>query len=125
QRHEAQRPLVCTFHSLGVQMLRRDGAALGLKRNFSIVDADDAGSIVQQALGSVDRKTTRAAQHRIPLWKNALVDPDEAAASAANANEHAIARAYRDYAATLVAYQAVDFDDLIRLPVRLLRENAD
>src|SRR5690606_39191847 len=98
---------------------------LGLKRSFSIVDSDDAGSIVQQALGSVDRKTTRAAQHRISLWKNALVDADEAAASAKDANEHAIARAYRDYAATLVAYQAVDFDDLIRLPVRLLREHAE
>ncbi len=122
---EGQRPLVATFHSLGVQMLRRDGAALGLKRNFSILDAEDAAGIVQQALGSVDRKTTRAAQHRISLWKNALVDPDQAAASAMDANEHAIARAYRDYAATLGAYQAVDFDDLIRLPVRLLREHGD
>jgi len=120
---EGQRPLVATFHSLGVQMLRRDGAALGLKRNFSILDSDDAAGIVQQAIGAIDRKATRAAQHRISLWKNALVDPDEAAASAADANEHAIARAYRDYAATLGAYQAVDFDDLIRLPVRLLREH--
>ncbi len=122
---EGQRPLVATFHSLGVQMLRRDGAALGLKRNFSILDSDDAASIVQQAIGAVDRKATRAAQHRISLWKNALVDPDEAAASAKDANEHAIARAYRDYAATLGAYQAVDFDDLIGLPVRLLREHGE
>ncbi len=122
---EGQRPLVATFHSLGVQMLRRDGSALGLKRNFSIVDSDDAASIVQQSIGAVDRKATRAAQHRISLWKNAMVDPDEAAASAKDANEHAIARAYRDYAATLGAYQAVDFDDLIRLPVRLLREHAE
>ena len=122
---EGQRPLVSTFHSLGVQMLRRDGAALGLKRNFSILDSDDAGGIVQQAIGAVDRKTVRAAQHRISLWKNALVEPDEAAASAKDANEHAVARAYRDYAATLAAYQAVDFDDLIRLPVQLLRERPD
>src|SRR5690606_8045116 len=53
------------------------------------------------------------------------VEPDEAAASAKDANEHAVARAYRDYAATLAAYQAVDFDDLIRLPVQLLRERPD
>ena len=48
---------------------------------------------------------------------------DQAATGAADATEHAIARAYRDYAATLEAYQAVDFDDLIRLPLRLLDEH--
>ncbi len=122
---EGQRPLVSTFHSLGVQMLRRDGQSLGLKRNFSILDADDATNILQQALGTTDRKVARAAQHRISLWKNALVDPDRAAAEAKDGLEHGIARAYRDYVATLAAYQSVDFDDLIGLPVRLLREHAD
>ena len=122
---EGQRPLVSTFHSLGVQMLRRDGQPLGLKRNFSILDADDAANILQQALGTTDRKVARAAQHRISLWKNALVDPDRAAAQANDSLGHGIARAYRDYAATLAAYQSVDFDDLIGLPVRLLREHAD
>jgi len=122
---EAQRPLVSTFHSLGVQMLRRDGQSLGLKRNFSILDADDAANILQQALGTTDRKVARAAQQRISLWKNALVDADRAAVEAKDSLEHGIARAYRDYAATLAAYQSVDFDDLIRLPVQLLREHAD
>ncbi len=122
---EAQRPLVSTFHSLGVQMLRRDGSSIGLKRNFSIVDSDDAANILQQALGTVDRKVARAAQHRISLWKNALVDADRAATEAVDDAGHAAARAYRDYAATLSAYQSVDFDDLIGLPVQLLRENAE
>ena len=122
---EAERPLVSTFHSLGVQMLRRDGTLLGLKRNFSILDGDDTTGILQQALGTTDRKVARAAQHRISLWKNALVDPERAAADAIDSLEHGVARAYRDYAATLAAYQAVDFDDLIRLPVQLLREHAD
>jgi ATP-dependent DNA helicase Rep len=119
------RPVVCTFHSLGVRMLRADGHALGLKRNFSILDADDAAGIVLQLLGTTDRKLVRQAMARISLWKNGLVDPDEAAASAADPDEYAIARAYRDYAATLEAYQAVDFDDLIRLPLRLLDEHED
>ncbi|MEZ5603176.1 MAG: UvrD-helicase domain-containing protein [Burkholderiaceae bacterium] len=122
---EGQRPLVSTFHSLGVQMLRRDGQSLGLKRNFSILDGDDSANILQQALGTTDRKVARAAQHRISLWKNALVDPDRAAADAKDSLEHGIARAYRDYAATLAAYQSVDFDDLIRLPVQLLREHVE
>jgi ATP-dependent DNA helicase Rep len=122
---EGQRPLVSTFHSLGVQMLRRDGQSLGLKRNFSILDGDDSANILQQALGTTDRKVARTAQHRISLWKNALVDPDRAAADAKDSIEHGIARAYRDYAATLAAYQSVDFDDLIRLPVQLLREHVE
>ena len=122
---EAQRPTVSTFHALGVQMLRRDGESLGLKRNFSILDSEDAVNIVQTALGTTDRKAARSAVSRISLWKNALVDPHQAAAGAADDLEHQFARAYRDYAATLSAYQAVDFDDLIGLPVRLLRENPE
>jgi len=122
---DQERPLVSTFHSLGVQMLRRDCKRLGLKASFSILDSDDALAIIQQALASTDRKLLRAAQSRISLWKNALIEPDDAAAGAADEAEHQTARAYREYTATLAAYQAVDFDDLIRLPVRLLREHAD
>ncbi len=120
---DKDRPLVSTFHSLGVQMLRRDCKLLGLKTSFSILDSDDSMAILQQALATTDRKLLRAAQSCISLWKNALIDADEALAQAADESEHQIARAFRDYAATLNAYQAVDFDDLIGLPVRLLREH--
>ncbi|MFO1200780.1 MAG: UvrD-helicase domain-containing protein [Burkholderiaceae bacterium] len=122
---EGQRPLVSTFHSLGVQMLRRDAKKLGLKASFSILDSDDAAGILQQAIATTDRKLLRAAQTRISLWKNAMLGPDEAAAASASEQEHQVARAYRDYAATLAAYQAVDFDDLIRLPVQLMRDDAE
>ncbi|MFT3800886.1 MAG: UvrD-helicase domain-containing protein [Burkholderiaceae bacterium] len=119
------KPVVSTFHSLGVQILRRDGKSLGLKRGFSILDADDAQGIIQEAMASTDRKLIRHAAARISLWKNALVEPERAAAEAANAQEHQIARAYAEYAATLDAYQAVDFDDLIRLPARLFDQHPD
>ena len=118
---EGERPLVCTFHALGVRILRRDAKRLGLKASFSILDADDALAILQQALATTDRKLLRAAQACISLWKNAMLDPEAAAAQARNETERQFARAYRDYAATLAAYQAVDFDDLIRLPLALLR----
>ena len=121
---ERQRPLVSTFHSLGVQIVRSEARALGLKPAFSILDADDSGGILQQALATTDRKLLRAAQTRISLWKNAMVEPAAALGLAADQTEQMIALAYRDYAATLAAYQAVDFDDLIRLPVKLLREDA-
>ena len=118
---ESDRPLVSTFHSLGVQMLREDGASIGLKKAFSILDADDAGSIIAQLVGTTDRKVARAVQSQISLWKNAGLEPDEAAASARDNQAHAAAHAYRDYAATLKGYQAVDFDDLIGLPLHMLR----
>ena len=118
-----QQPVVCTFHSLGVRILRRDGRKLGLKTGFSIIDGDDALGILLESLATTDRKLGRRAASRISLWKNALIEPDEAVAQAAGNEEHAFARAYRDYAATLSAYQSVDFDDLIRLPVRLFREH--
>ena len=51
----ARRPLVSTFHSLGMQMLRRDGERLGLKRSFSILDSDDCAGILAGALATTDR----------------------------------------------------------------------
>jgi ATP-dependent DNA helicase Rep len=122
---DGDRPLVSTFHSLGVQMLREDGMLIGLKRAFSILDADDAQSIVQQLSGTTDRRIARAVQQRVSLWKNAGLDPAQAAAASRNDDEHAAARLYRDYQATLAAYQSVDFDDLIGLPLKMLRESAE
>ena len=116
-------PLVSTFHSLGVQMLRADGASIGLRKSFSILDADDAAAIVAASLATTDRKAVRRVAAQVSLWKNALVEPDAAIASAATDDELIAARCYRDYAATVAAYQAVDFDDLIRLPLRVLRES--
>ncbi len=121
---EGNSPLVCTFHSLGVQILRREGKSLGLKTSFSILDADDAYAILQDSLATTDRKLIRGAQSRISLWKNSLLDPDAAAAQARDDQEHAVARAFRNYEATLRAYQAVDFDDLILRPVELFKRDA-
>ncbi|MBU6269968.1 MAG: UvrD-helicase domain-containing protein, partial [Betaproteobacteria bacterium] len=120
---ERERPLVSTFHSLGVQIVRSEARALGLKPSFSILDADDATAIVQQALATTDRQLLRAVVSRISLWKNAMVDPAQALAQARGEPDTSAALAYREYAATLSAYQAVDFDDLIRLPVQLLRDD--
>ncbi|MEK9721459.1 MAG: UvrD-helicase domain-containing protein, partial [Quisquiliibacterium sp.] len=122
---DGEKPLVSTFHSLGVQMLRRDSSRLGLKTRFSILDSDDALAIIRQALATTDNKLLRAAQTQISLWKNALIDPDGALAGATDEGQKQAALVYREYSATLAAYQAVDFDDLIRLPVQLLREHQD
>jgi superfamily I DNA/RNA helicase len=122
---ERERPVVSTFHALGVQIVRTEARALGLKPAFSILDADDALAIIQQALATTDRKLLRAVQARISLWKNAMLGPDEALTAARGELEQSAARVFREYAATLRAYQAVDFDDLIGLPLHLLRTDAD
>ena len=111
---------ICTFHSLGLRILRGDAKALGLKPGFSILDPGDIEPIVGELLQTSDRARTRAAQWRISAWKNALVSPAAAAKTAQSGDEKAAATAYRRYDETLRAYQAVDFDDLIALPIDLL-----
>ncbi|WP_028312043.1 UvrD-helicase domain-containing protein [Derxia gummosa] len=117
--------VVSTFHSLGVRLLRAEGEHIGLKPSFSILDSSDAYGILQEALATTDKKQIKAVQNQISLWKNGLVDPDAANDAARSEEEIIAARAFRSYDATLRAYQAVDFDDLIRLPVRLFTEHHD
>ncbi|PLC50489.1 ATP-dependent DNA helicase Rep [Pollutimonas subterranea] len=116
---------VSTFHSLGLRFLREEAIHAGLKPQFSILDSTDALGIIQELLATTDKARLRAVQQNISLWKNALMDPDAADRSAASASEVEAAKIYRSYSATLVAYQSVDFDDLIRLPAMLLEHNAE
>ena len=115
--------VICTFHALGVRMLREDGAALGLKPNFSILDSDDVTSILKDAGGSVDAATARQWQWTMSRWKNEGLNASQAAALAADDNERIIARVMGHYEERLTAYQSVDFDDLISLPLKLLRDH--
>jgi ATP-dependent DNA helicase Rep len=122
---QAKHLTVSTFHSLGVQILRREAKELGLKDRFSIMDSDDCFSLVQDLAVTTDKQEIRRIQTAMSLWKNGLVDPDTALKQAKDEEEAQAARIYRNYVATLGAYQAVDFDDLIRLPVELFREKED
>ena len=115
--------VICTFHALGVRMLRQDGAALGLKPQFSILDSDDVTSILKDAGGTVDAATARSWQWTISLWKNLGLNAASAAAAAQNDNERIIARVMAHYEERLTAYQSVDFDDLISLPLKLLQNH--
>jgi ATP-dependent DNA helicase Rep len=121
----AKEVVICTFHALGVRMLRQDGTALGLKPNFSILDSDDVTSILKDAGGSVDAATARAWQWVISGWKGQGLNAARAALAAENDNERIIARVMAHYEERLTAYQSVDFDDLITLPLKLLAEHED
>jgi ATP-dependent DNA helicase Rep len=119
----AREVVICTFHALGVRLLRQDGAALGLKPNFSILDSDDVTSILKDAGGTVDAATARAWQWTISLWKNQGLNAAGAAAEAKDDNQRIIARVMAHYEERLTAYQSVDFDDLIRLPLKVLQNH--
>ncbi len=120
---EAKDVVICTFHALGVRLLREDGAALGLKPQFSILDSDDVVSILKDAGGSVDAATARQWQWTISLWKNMGLTAAQAEAQAADDSARIIARVMARYEERLTAYQSVDFDDLIGLPLKLLQEH--
>jgi ATP-dependent DNA helicase Rep len=117
--------LICTFHALGVRLLRQDGAVLGLKQQFSILDTDDITSILKDCGATSDTATARQWQWAISAWKSAGLNAAQALAQAANDNERHIAVLMGRYEERLSAYQSVDFDDLISLPLKLLRDHAD
>jgi ATP-dependent DNA helicase Rep len=110
---------VSTFHAYGLSIVRSEARALGIRPSFSIFDPADIEPIVAELAATADRARARAIQWQISQWKNALITPAAALGSAADDGEHAAARAYAGYADALAAYQAVDFDDLIALPVTL------
>ncbi len=119
----ASKLLICTFHSLGVRLLREDGTALGLKPQFSILDSDDVTSILRDAGGTTDAKQARAWQWTISLWKNMGLNSSQVTPYITNDDELVAAKVMKLYEERLAAYQAVDFDDLISMPLKLLAEH--
>ncbi|MEJ2802469.1 ATP-dependent DNA helicase Rep [Comamonas sp. BIGb0124] len=117
--------VICTFHALGVRLMRQFGDVLGLKPQFSILDADDVLSILKDAGGSTDNAAARQWQWTISLWKNEGRNAEQALAQARDDNERVIATIMGRYEERLTAYQSVDFDDLIGLPLRLLRDHPE
>jgi len=121
----AKHLVVSTFHSLGVRILRSDGERLGLKPKFSILDSDDVLGVLKDAGASSDNALARRWQWAISLWKNQGLNSAQAANAATDADEQVAARVMQRYEERLAAYQAVDFDDLIGLPHKLLQDDAE
>lgn len=121
-------PLLCTFHSLGVRILREFGPHLGLKKEFNILDPDDQEKIIKQILkdNNLDPKNypPRVILGFISLCKQELLEPEDS---------HKVSREYPEQAHKLYTLyqnhlknnQVVDFDDLIMLPYTLLIQFAD
>lgn len=116
---------IATFHSLGLKMLRAEAELLGYKPQFSILDSSDSFKILADVLSTTDKQLLRKTQWQISGWKNAFINPDQAKATADEELTHAAAKVYQLYQQTLKAYQAVDFDDLIKLPVELFQNHPE
>ncbi|HEU4709232.1 MAG TPA: UvrD-helicase domain-containing protein, partial [Methylophilaceae bacterium] len=116
---------IATFHSLGLKMLRAEAELLGYKPQFSILDSSDSFKILADVLSTTDKQLLRKTQWQISQWKNAFINPDQAKAAADEELTHAAAKVYQLYQQTLKAYQAVDFDDLIKLPVELFQNHPE
>jgi len=117
---------VGTFHSFGLNFIKRELTALGMKRGFSILDSDDILSILtdmMSASGEADKERAKIAQHRISEWKNDLRKPSEALSHAESEDDAAFAALYEKLQRYLKACNCVDFDDLIALPTWLLESN--
>jgi DNA helicase-2/ATP-dependent DNA helicase PcrA len=128
------KPLIATFHSMCVRMLRRDIEALkvggeGLTRSFAIYDENDQQAIVKQVMRrmGLDTKqlTPRTVLGRISWAKNHMVDPQEYYLSSKDPNNERIAHIYQGYKAELRKNNALDFDDLLLEAVRLLKVSAE
>jgi ATP-dependent DNA helicase Rep len=114
---------VSTFHSLGLDILRREHKTLGYKAAITLFDEQDKQTLLKTLINHSNKHDIdhidRYSLH-IGQWKNAFVTPEQAV-SISNAEQMLSALLYADYIRSLKAYNAVDFDDLILLPVLLFQ----
>ncbi|GAB2191933.1 DNA helicase Rep [Sessilibacter sp. MAH2] len=119
---------VSTFHNLGLNIIRREYRHLGYKPGFSIFDGEDSRALLKELMlkdGDLDTDLLDLTQHQISNWKNDQVHPGIAISKAESEGEQKIAYVYQRYNQALHAYNAVDFDDLILVPVNLFSENEE
>jgi ATP-dependent DNA helicase Rep len=116
---------ISTFHRLGLDILRREYAGVGHRRNFSVLDAADSRALLKETLlqdAAESEAVIESCRAGIANWKNDLVTPEAAERLAADDLERVRARQYAAYQKALRCYNAVDFDDLLLLPVQLFNE---
>ncbi len=117
---------ICTFHALGLKMLQIEHARAGLKRGFSIFDSDDQLGLIKDLLPAGSKAdAVQAMLGLISSAKNQGLDPEQAQAASRSLREREAAAIYQRYQQRLAAFNAVDFDDLIRLPLSLLENDAE
>ena len=118
---------ISTFHSFGVSILRKHYDLIGYQRNFTILDSDDSLTIIKKILKeeNLDPKVynPKAIRNKISSAKNELIDPDSYSKYVNNDYDEIVLNVYRNYQNKLLKNNSMDFDDLLILPIKLLRDN--
>lgn len=116
---------VSTFHALAVRILRRDGEAIGLAKNFTIIDTSAQRTLMKRVINDLNLDTNqydpRTILGMISNAKNDMLRPRDYAKAADNAFQETVAEVYTAYQAELKRSQSVDFDDLIMLTIDLFQ----
>ncbi|MGL4191232.1 MAG: DNA helicase Rep [Vibrio sp.] len=125
---ESRGLMVSTFHTLGLNIIRREFKALGLKAGFSLFDDQDQLALLKELTEKLldgDKDLLRQLLSTISNWKNDMLTPQQAMARAQGEQQQLFAHCFERYQKQMLAYNALDFDDLILLPVLLLRSSEE
>ncbi|WP_300175516.1 DNA helicase Rep [uncultured Aliivibrio sp.] len=127
-KQESRGLMVSTFHSLGLDIIRREYKILGLKAGFSLFDDQDQLALLKELTEKQidgDKDLLRQLLSCISNWKNDMLTPAQVKGIVRSEQEQLFAFCYEMYLNQMKAYNALDFDDLISLPVLLLRTNQE
>ena len=126
---EAKGMWIGTFHSIFARVLRREADKIGFSRDFTIYDSDDTERLLKEQMRrfGIDPKkvTPRSVRSAISGAKNAMVGPEEYARLAGDPFTEAAAKLYGPYAGALRQANAMDFDDLLGMPIRLFEQHPE
>ncbi|QYJ94110.1 DNA helicase Rep [Shewanella spartinae] len=127
-RKEARGLWISTFHTLGLEIIKREYKVVGLKPGFSLFDDQDTLALLKELTEKEfdgDKDLLRMLMTAISNWKGDLMTPDGAIKTAKDEQSQLFALLYQRYAQHMKAYNALDFDDLILLPTLLLRHKQE
>lgn len=119
---------ISTFHTLGLEVIKKEIKTLGFKKNFSLFDDQDCFALLKELTEvelEEDKESIYKLINQISNWKNDLVLPKVAIAKAVDAEERLHGELYQRYQSQLRAYNALDFDDLILIPTLLFKTNLE
>ncbi|CAE6878758.1 DNA helicase Rep [Vibrio sp. B1FLJ16] len=127
-KSESKGLMVSTFHTLGLNIIKREYKQLGLKAGFSLFDDQDQLALLKELTEKQldgDKDLLRQLLSCISNWKNDMLTPEQAKAQAKGEQQQLFAFCFEMYQKQMKAYNALDFDDLILMPVLLLRNHEE
>ena len=120
---------ISTFHSFGLRIIRENYHLLNLSNNFAIFDTEDSLTAIKRVLKKLDidsnKFTPKSFRNKISSLKNDLITCDSYNKYARDDFEQMVVKVYNEYEKELINDNAVDFDDLLLLPIKLFKENKD